>query len=377
MTSLINTKDNLIERQTWIDSLKGIALCGVIMIHSGGSNLPSIMGKIGDVGKNGVQLFFLLSAYLSFSSYAKLAEKDNTCHKDIIKWIVKKFIRLIPIYYLAIFVYMVFTGGNTYWLGSEEHITVWNMLAHLFFLHEFFPHYVDSIIGVEWYIGTLAIFYVLMPLIYRWFDSLEKAIASWAVLSIVCWRLSSICYHYTSGLTDGYIYGAYFGSFWIVAQFPVMLMGVIFYYIIKSNILDRIKNKKPFAYITLGFSICMIGGMVLQNNSILGLSAFSLWAIWFLMLSISQYLEPCIILDNSIFRCIGRNSYPIYLFHFLFIYLYEKFVPVIANSFVINWGLKYISIIICSLILALPLNKFADKPIAALLNKTLDKCLNK
>ena len=49
------------ERLKWIDALKGIAICGVVMIHSGGSNMPSYLGAIGAVGKNGVQLFFLIS----------------------------------------------------------------------------------------------------------------------------------------------------------------------------------------------------------------------------------------------------------------------------------------------------------------------------
>ena len=30
----------------WIDALKGIAMCGVIAVHSGGSVLPGIWGEI-------------------------------------------------------------------------------------------------------------------------------------------------------------------------------------------------------------------------------------------------------------------------------------------------------------------------------------------
>lgn len=40
-------------RLAWIDALKGIAICGVIMIHSGGANLPSYLGKIGCMCQTG------------------------------------------------------------------------------------------------------------------------------------------------------------------------------------------------------------------------------------------------------------------------------------------------------------------------------------
>ena len=29
---------------TWVDSLKGIAMCGVVMIHAGGGGSPIVLG---------------------------------------------------------------------------------------------------------------------------------------------------------------------------------------------------------------------------------------------------------------------------------------------------------------------------------------------
>ena len=55
-------------KMTWIDSLKGIAICGIVMVHSDTLGLPWLLEKIGDAGKCGVQLFFLLSSYLTFVS---------------------------------------------------------------------------------------------------------------------------------------------------------------------------------------------------------------------------------------------------------------------------------------------------------------------
>ena len=168
---------------TWIDSLKGIAICGIVMVHSDTLGLPWLLEKIGDAGKCGVQLFFLLSSYLTFVSLehyfnTKTSSRAISFH-HLIPWWAGKFIRLIPLYYLALFIYALFLGGSSYWLGTQEHITAQNVLAHLFFLHGLFPHYADSIIGVEWYLGTLAIFYLLAPYLYKIINSLTSLIFSY------------------------------------------------------------------------------------------------------------------------------------------------------------------------------------------------------
>ena len=58
------------EHIDWIDGLKGVAILGVILIHCGGASLPFPLSNVGDAGKYGVQLFFLISGYLAFLSYA-------------------------------------------------------------------------------------------------------------------------------------------------------------------------------------------------------------------------------------------------------------------------------------------------------------------
>ena len=70
----------------YIDALKGLAILGVTMAHTGGSSLPGIFGRIGSSGARGVQLFFLISGMLAFSSLANFFPKRdeisffNICH---------------------------------------------------------------------------------------------------------------------------------------------------------------------------------------------------------------------------------------------------------------------------------------------------------
>lgn len=36
-----------VRKNSWVDAVKGIAMCSVLMIHSGANSLPGVMGKIG------------------------------------------------------------------------------------------------------------------------------------------------------------------------------------------------------------------------------------------------------------------------------------------------------------------------------------------
>jgi peptidoglycan/LPS O-acetylase OafA/YrhL len=115
----------------------------------------------------------------------------------------------------------------------------------------------------------------------------------------------------------------------------------------------------------------MIGGMALNYNRIWGLSGFTLFGIGFIILAISQKLNSCILIDNKLFELLGRHSYPIYLFHYLLIEEYGKFVPTLTEHEVVNWLIKYLTIIIVSLIIAIPLDKYFEAPIVKKLNSLI------
>lgn len=164
-------------RLVYLDGLKGLAILLVVIIHTGASSLPSLWGDIGDFGKYGVQLFFIISTCLSLKSY----EKKNG---SISKWILLRLLRLSPIYYLALFVYYFTYGGVETFLGPDANVSFLNILAHMLFVHGFFPNYINSIIGVEWYIGTLVVVYMCIPIIFKLVSDKEKSL-SFVFISII------------------------------------------------------------------------------------------------------------------------------------------------------------------------------------------------
>lgn len=352
------------EKLSWVDSLKGIAICGIIMVHSGVAYLPGILGSIGSMGRSGVQLFFLVSALLAYVSLDRFfnSRKSEVSMKMIAIWWKKKFIRLAPLWYLSIIVCTIY-GGNRYWLGSEKYITVKNVLAHVLFLHELFPHYISSILGVEWYLGNLAIFFILVPFIYKRIDSLKKSMILVAGSTFFCNILNYYAVSFLPQTEDAYIYEPYISTTWIFAQLPVLMLGIVLYFILKKDIWENIKHKKLFSYAILIISTGMMGGVLCCKDLISDCLMYEALGIWFAFIAVSQVIVECPLLVNPLFSVLGKYSYPMYLFHYLIIGIYEKYMIFSTGNGVVDWGIKYISVFAVSLLSGWLLTKFVDAPV--------------
>lgn len=289
-------------RVIWIDALKGIAICGVVLIHSGASGLPSILGRLGILGKNGVQIFFVISAYLAYSSLEKLSKFNNgkLSFALIKEWWFHKFLRLIPLYYIAIIAYLFIEGAGRYWLGSEGSISLLNVLCHMLFIHGLVPHYIDSIIGVEWYLADLAIFYLLAPFLYKYINSVEKAFMG-LILTMYGYSIAERLIHLNIPVQDSYIYENYFASFWFVRQIPILFCGIILYFLLRSDVLDKIKNKKVMSYALLILCSIMIAGEMYGKNTLFGMKGDIRISLWLTGVVISQALYSNVVINNRIF----------------------------------------------------------------------------
>lgn len=358
---------------TWVDSLKGIAICGVVMIHSGAGELPNFFGAIGRNGNRGVQLFFLISAFLTWKSleqYFSMQSKMNGM--SILRWQIKKLFKLMPLYYLAMLIYTLVTGGSEYWLGCEGSISVKNVMVHLFFLHGLFPHYANSIFGVEWYLGALVIFYFLAPYMYKYINSLRKATKSFLASIVICIGIIGIGYLFMPQVEDTYIYKEYLGTISFFAQLPVLALGIMLYYILqeiyKEGSVYWIKNKKAVSYIIFSIAVVMIIGQVSGLYSFGRVLDNISWSVWFSGIIISQFLWKNRMVDNRVLRCLGRYSYPVYLVHCLVIRLYDFVVRNGADT-IMDWIIKYMFILSFSFFISYILIRWFDSPIQRKLAK--------
>lgn len=358
-------------QKEYLDSLKGIAIIAVTLIHVDGRGLPGILGMIAGEGARGVQMFFVISAILAYDSLERFF-KQGIHLKKIGSWLLSKYFRLFPMFYLAISISMITKSWDNYWLGSEGYVTGKNIVSHIFFLHGFFPHYTDSILGVEWYLGVLVIFYFITPFLFCIVNSLEKAIILLLSVQLVVPWINYKISTFFPITSDGYIYNTFTYTFGPLANLYVYCLGIVLYFLLKElkNINFTARKKRTYSYILLLFAIIMIWGQINGNNSLFRLSHYDMFGVWFCIIIISQSLYSCCLIDNAFFRLCGKYSYGIYLFQFIAIRFYERYIHIDFGNPIIT---KFLVTMILLVLGTHVLNILYDIPIQKKLRKLIYK----
>jgi peptidoglycan/LPS O-acetylase OafA/YrhL len=100
----VSNTANPLKRYSYIDSLRGFAIIGVLIAHTGlygNVAYPSLLRNLAeiDVGPRGVQLFYVVSAFTLCVSFSK---RRNIEKHPIRNFYVRRFFRIAPLFYLAI-----------------------------------------------------------------------------------------------------------------------------------------------------------------------------------------------------------------------------------------------------------------------------------
>lgn len=337
-----------------INFYKGIAILCVIATHAGAASLPNRLGEIGANGARGVQLFFIISSYLAFVSFSKVVEDKKITLKVSVQWIIKKYIKILPLYIVSIALYLLVCGiENRYWLGSVEKISIMNILCHVFMIHGFYPYYINSIQGVEWYLADLFIFYLMTPLLFRWITSLKKAVI-WFLFSNICsiaitWILGGFC-----PISDVYIWETYISYFAFFCQFPVWMLGIIIY-----NLPSKFTNAICASVVCLGVSLLLIVRLINGWETEV-LAQWCWWAIAFFLFIVGEKNGKISLMRNRCIEYIGKISYPMFLFHYLIIDLWEKYVGM-SEETVVHFIFKYICIVTITIIVSCMITQLVKK----------------
>ena len=172
------------KRFEFVDALRGLAILGVIIVHSGQqiSNLPSWFKSITQNGARGVQLFYIVSAFTLYYSlkYVRVSEK-----RLYLNFFIRRFFRIAPLFYVAIIFFLWKDGfGPRHFLGDAPSITLSNILSTFFFVNGVNPYWITSIVPGGWSIAVEMTFYATLPFIFNKIKTLTQAI--WfTVISLV------------------------------------------------------------------------------------------------------------------------------------------------------------------------------------------------
>lgn len=348
------------DRITFIDILKGIAIIGVISIHFNNSvPVPNnIIGHITTFGVYCPQLFFLISSFLLWKSMRKynFSYKNST-----LDFYCSKLKRILPTYFLALIIY-ISISSNCNFLSIST-------FTHLSLINAFFPNNINDIIGVEWYVSDFIILITIAPILFQFIKNLKQSVYALTIGLIFSFIIQQSYLLTIKDIPQDYDTATFFNVFCFAIQFPVMILGIVLYYIF-----NRLKNNTSsihrvlIIYFLLTILCILLFAISFSINiRLLTLSfiAGTLWGGVFLVggalpppriLLIINHLQVIRIL-SSIIRFLGKYSLGIYLFHMIVIRYYLIFK---LNAYC-NSSAMWLSTLIIIIIFSTLLGWIAEK----------------
>ncbi len=294
-------------RLNFIDSLRGWAILGVIMVHTvsacyyaAPSNFFILLATKGYIG---VWLFFIVSA---FTIFLTLDKKRNLPQKNLIKgFYLKRFLRIAPMYYIAILYYTVMSFLNS---GKPPLLDIF---TNLFFIHGFFPDIYNRFIPGGWSIAVEMTFYAFIPLIYSCIKNLNQAIL-FLVFSFIIRGIAIITAQNILALDKTY------SSLFFPAQLPIFALGIILYYIVIKKESHEQLNYRTY----LLLSILPITFLIFPEK--IYLEDYMIASFFFFCIAIFMSRKKIFLLDNHFIQWIGKISYSLYIVHFIVLFWLEK-----------------------------------------------------
>ncbi|WP_147275191.1 acyltransferase family protein [Thioalbus denitrificans] len=324
-------------RHQYIDVLRGVAILGVIAVHShqniGG--LSTLVAWICNYGQVGVQLFFVASALTLCLSASERDESSPT------NFYIRRFFRIAPLYYFGIILYFVWRSGLSLYQGGQLAVpkgyTISGIVENILFLHGFDPFNFNFVVPGGWSIATEVSFYAIFPVMYLLLRrmSLTQFFLLIIVVAVFSFLVQyyAIC-HVQPHLVDreildrvipndqfGYIYAL------IINQINVFLIGMATF---------RMLNYKISAAHLALAAFLIVESCFLLNDRVYdtGFDGFAypaLSAVAFSIITIK--ISGVGIPSNIVFRAlieIGKSSYSMYIIHFIVLY--------IVNELLFNFG---------------------------------------
>lgn len=306
----------IVDKLAYIDVLRGIAILMVILIHTSlpVNGLSTFVGYVDRYGQMGVQLFFIASAYTLCHSFVGRANEP----RPLTSFFIRRFFRIAPLYYFAIFAYYLLEPVIHILSIIQLPISKYNLESigsNILFIHGFVMSANNNIVPGGWSIGTEMVFYALFPILFALFSWAYK---QWGILSLYGLVGLSVCLNIViqlaiehfisiSIVNNGFIY------FNLINQLPVFLLGMTIFFYHQ----DRITFPCSILVQTIFFTaITIVVAIAIQQPQIWILRIIPVCSgiSFVLLLNIFKELNY----SNSFLEQIGRVSYSMYIFHFMF-----------------------------------------------------------
>ncbi len=205
----------------YLDSLRGIAILGVILVHS--AILTGQRGTalhVAFTGQRGVQLFYMVSAFtLLLSLDSRKAER-----RPILNLFIRRFFRIAPLFYVAMMLNFLLSTQAPYKTYFQN--AGWFGIAlGLLFLHGLRPDTIVTVVIGGWSIAVETSFYVLLPMLHRYIKTIKQALVLFVVSAVFLGSISRVLALRSPNLSVE----QYYAFLWFPVEFPVFALGILSY----------------------------------------------------------------------------------------------------------------------------------------------------
>jgi peptidoglycan/LPS O-acetylase OafA/YrhL len=304
-----------------LNGLRFIAAFLVIIHHieqfKSMSNVESYWGKIPFVdlsGKLGVVLFFVLSGFLI--TYLLLAEEQSFERISIIKFYIRRILRIWPLYFLIIILaFFVLPHIDLFTLpGYGKDVIYSDLLVKLLLYAFILPNLGLSIFGIvpyashTWSIGTEEQYYLVWPIILKYFKKHRILVMLFIICSYLAFR-AILLTHYSDMIPYKNAIKAFLASF----NIDCMAIGGIYAIVLfqKNKMLTLLHNHTIFY-----FTIALVVILMLKGIRIPFIN-YEVYAVLFgiIILNFASNDTIKISLENRLFNYLGNISYGLYMYH--------------------------------------------------------------
>lgn len=294
-----------IPRYDVIDALRGIAVAGVVLVHTGRQAMPpgaTLRGAM-NLGAAGVQLFFVVSALTLCLSWASRSAHES---RPVRNFLIRRVARIAPMFYLAIALYLALHGlAPGYW--APNGIGLPAIAATALFVHGLHPETINAVVPGGWSVADEMGFYAILALCLPWLASVRSAVLFLAASLALFAANAAIVPHLFAYPEPQHYLVRNFVRFDLIGQLPVFAAGIA-----AHAAFVRGQAGRPFA---AGAALCMLAGGIgwwglPQPLCTLAIGPFFAGAA----LLLAHW--PVRLFVNRATIALGKRSFSIFLLHF-------------------------------------------------------------
>jgi len=301
-----------LKKYAYIDALRGIAILGVILVHSSQAVAP-VSGRLlrfMSMGARGVQLFYIASALTLCRSWMTRSGREAS---PIRNFYIRRFFRIAPMFYIAIVAYVFLNGlSPSYW--APNGIRWWFIPVTAAFMHGFHPETITSVVPGGWSIAVEMTFYLMLPVLLRHIKSIRSCLF-FLIISLGLFSLNKFLVPRIFSYPENQNYLVEnFAYFNFLGQFPVFIFGILCHLVLQKNY-----GRVRIALVGLPLFIALLLLFFKSSHHIIASALFlSVFA-----LLVANW--PTRLIVNRVTTTLGKLSFSLYLTHFAILIYFSRF----------------------------------------------------